>query len=388
VFTVSLSVTISVWVMVFFHGLNIQMERAVVNNNIGHYQLQDSDYATISTSLSPHEFTKELKEKLKIAGVKSYSPELLMDGYLLTPEGSASLSVIGVVPHLHKNVVPISRKMSKGAYLTEYDESKVVIGEGLAKLFHLTLGDSIVMNYQDSTGELRSELLEIKGIYNFNSLGFQKKHIYVTQSTWGKLFFKTPMSGIYFNRTVLMTDGLPIDKTMESTLASTGLTLKTWMNINPEIAVVIEFQKGLTNFCFIIIATTILMTIVAPVRMLWQERVKEFNMLKIIGMSSKKAWKLATQEIYIMMAICGAFSVILITIVIGINTYTGIDFGLVKDGDHIERAGIEMPMVVYPVLIWQHVVATGLFVVMVLALSYSWSIYKTLKTVFSENETH
>ena len=99
-FSVSLAVFIAVWVVAFFDGLNHQIEKAVVNTNTGYFQVQDPQYARSTASSLPVELSL-YTEKLLVPPVKSYSPELVLDGNIATPEGAAGLTVLGIQPSLH-----------------------------------------------------------------------------------------------------------------------------------------------------------------------------------------------------------------------------------------------------------------------------------------------
>jgi hypothetical protein len=66
-------------------------------------------------------------------------------------------------------------------------------------------------------------------------------------------------------------------------------------------------------------------------------------------------------------------------IIIGIQSYTGVDFRFLNNGISIERAGIKLPNVIYPQLSLEQILITFGFVIIVLSISYIWSIYRTLK---------
>ena len=155
--------------------------------------------------------------------------------------------------------------------------------------------------------------------------------------------------------------------------------MKSWKNLNPEMAVVLEFHDGMIKFFFIIIAITITMTILTPVQMMWQERLKEIRMLNILGVTRDKFWKIGVFEVIQMILVSGFFSSLLLTIIIGIQAQTGIDFRFINDGISIERAGIKLPGIIYPKLTAEQIIITFAFIIIVLSISYIWSIYRTLK---------
>jgi ABC-type lipoprotein release transport system permease subunit len=376
--SVSIAVFIAVWVVAFFDGLNHQIEKAVVNTNTGFYQLQEANYSHSTDSSTPIEFAP-LANQFNNPLINSYSPELVLDGNISTPEGAAGLAVIGIEPSLHKKFLPISKKITSGEFIQESDSDTVVIGKELAEVFKFNIGDQLVLNYQDLNGELRSELLTIKGIYHFSSKLFEKRFVYISQKTWQKLFFNEDKGKVLFNRIALMTKDLKNAPLLADKFSKSGLTLKTWKNLNPEMAVVLEFHDGMINFFLIIIAITVTMTILTPVQMLWQERLKELRMLNVLGVSNHKFWKIGLSELVIMIICSGIGSSVFLAIIIGIQSQTGIDFRFLNDGVSIERAGIKLPGVIYPQLSLEQILTTFIFVIFVLGLSYLWSIHRTLK---------
>lgn len=377
-FSVSLAVFIAVWVVAFFDGLNYQIEKAVVNTNTGYFQIQEKAYARSTDSSQPLVFDKKI-QSLLADPVQSYSPEVMIDGNISTPEGATGLVVIGVHPPLHKQFLPIYKKTKVGNFLETEDDSTVVIGNELATLFKFNVGDQLILNYQDQKGELRSEILNIKGIYRYNGKGYEKRFVYINQRTWQKLFLNEVNDQLLFNRITIMTEDLEAAPILQDRLQGTNLELKTWKNLNPEMAVVLDFHDGMINFFFLIIGITITMTILTPVQMLWQERLKELRMLNIIGVSNSKFWKIGLFEVIQMIISSAIFSSLILVIIIGIQSQTGIDFRFLNDGVSIERAGIKLPGVIYPHLTMNQILMTFIFVMIVLSISYIWSIYRTLK---------
>ena len=383
-FSVALSVCIAVWVMAFFDGLNHQIEEAVVHTNTGFYQLQEINYSKTTDSETPRVFTQKIDEELRMASVVlSYSPELLLDGNIATPEGAAALSVIGIVPNYHQKFLSLNSHMIEGQFISETTPNEIMIGEELASIFKFKAGDQLVLNYQEVNGELRSELLSIKGIFKYNSKSFEKRFAYINQSTWQNLFFSEIKGPILFHRITVMTNGLNYNLDLKNIARRNELELRTWKNLNPEMAVVIDFHDGMISFFFSIIAITITMTILTPVRMLWQERMKEMKMMTVLGIPHKGLWKLGFFEVFWMTILSATGAIAILLILISIQSYTGIDFSFMNNGIAVERAGIQLPTIVYPRATLNQILMTLGFVVMTIVFSYTWSIHRTLKKLDS-----
>lgn len=376
--SVSLAVFIAVWVVAFFDGMNHQIEKAVVNTNTGYFQIQDATFSKTTDSANPAAFD-ELPTGLFDSPVIAYSPELVLDSNISTPEGATGLVAIGIDPQLHSKFLRLHNRMIEGEFVTSQDEHEIVIGEELANLFRFKVGEQLVLNYQDQSGDLRSEILHIKGIYHYNGKGFEKRFVYLSQRTWQILFFNQDKGKLLFNRVAIKSDGLQDMPLLQKRLGRSDFTLKTWKNLNPEMAVVLEFHDGMIKFFFLIIGITIMMTILTPVQMLWQERLKELRMLNIIGVSSSKFWKIGIFEVIQMILSSGIFSSVMLILIIGIQSQTGIDFGWINDGVAIERAGIKLPKIIYPKLTVEQISITFAFVLFILSVSYIWSIHRTLR---------
>ena len=71
------------------------------------------------------------------------------------------------------------------------------------------------------------------------------------------------------------------------------------------------------------------------------------------------------------------------TAFISIQSYTGIDFSFMNNGIAVERAGIQLPTIVYPRATFNQILMTLGFVVMTIVFSYTWSIHRTIKRLDS-----
>lgn len=369
----------SIWIFAFLKGFAYEVEKAVVNTNTGHFQLREIHYAQTTDSSFPLPFTTDLENKLK-SSTLAYSPELIFDGNILAPEGAAALEVLGVSPSRHKHLMPLPKKMIAGTYLNGDEKDEVVIGNELAKLFQYKVGDQLILNYQDYYGELSSEILTIKGIFDYNSRGFQKKHIYVTQRTWQHLYFRKDSDQILFNRIPILASSVDIRRPiLAQKFKDTGLVLKSWKDLNPELGVINDFQMAMIKFFFVMIGIAVTMTILNPVQMAWQERLQELKLLNTLGISIKDIWRFGFFEFVLMVIVAGAASSFFLFIVLGIQSKTGLDFSEINKGAYIERGGIIMPRLIFPTFELSQLVGIFVAISIVYAISYAVAIRSTLK---------
>jgi len=377
--SVSLSVVMAVWILAFFDGLNHQIEKAVVVGNVGYWQLQEKNFADTTDPLSPVAWDESFAKSLQHKSLQSYSPEIVLDGYLSGPDGNAALQVVGVDFALHQNTMKIGDHMVDGSW-PQGSERGIVIGKETADRFQYVVGDQLVMNFQDAKGELRSELLPVLGIYHHNGRTFERRYAFVTGDIVEEYLFGMADPRLLVHRVVVMAHDLPSSQSaMEAAALTTKTELRSWKQINPEMGVVLDFHEGLIRFFFIIIAITVTVTILTPVSMLWQERLGEIRMMSTIGVPRKKIWRLGMFEAGIMTVLAATAASLVLVAIISINAKTGIHFRDLAQGQTLERAGIQLPKVIYPMLLPKQLFVTYGFVVFIMFMSYGLAVRNVVR---------
>ncbi len=367
-FSVALSVSIAVWVLALFDGMNHQIEEAVVLGNVGYTQAQEKEYASTTDPMSPAPFD------VKNLPAVPYSPELVLDAFLTAPEGTAGFQVIGVQFPLHARAYGLDKAMVKGAWPSPGDRG-IVIGQDTAEKFQLNPGDQMVLNFQDAKAELRTELVNVAGVYSKNGRSFERYFAYVDGDLVEEFLFGAADPRVLVHRVSFMGPNFLAAEAASLPLAgSTGLVHKTWKDLNPEMAVVIDFHDGMVRFFFLIVGLTVIVTILTPVSMLWQERHGELRMMSVIGVPPGKIWRMGFFEAISMGVLAGTASVLVLVAVLLWQGERGVGFESMTKEDQIERAGIVLPKVVYPRLRAHHPLVAYGFVLVVVGLSYGWAV--------------
>lgn len=377
--SVAMSVVMAVWILAFFDGLNHQIENAVVKGNVGHWQLQEKNYALTTDPTTPVPWDVQSLDGFDKKIIQGQSPELVLDGYISGTEENAALQVVGIDFKLHQEMFKLGDYITSGHWPTQ-TERGIVIGQEVAEQFQYAVGDSIVINFQDTKGELRSELLPVLGIYNHNGRSFERKYAYVSGDVVEEFLFGAPDPQFLIHRVVLITNELAQSETTVAEAAKkTNLSYSSWKQINPEMGVVLDFHEGLIRFFFVIIAITVTVTILTPVSMLWHERLSEIRMMSIIGVPKKKIWRLGMFEAVLMTFLAATTAAFFILVIVGIHTKTGIDFRDISNGQIMERAGIQLPRTVFPRLLPKQLLVTYGFVILIITTSYAFAIRGVLK---------
>jgi ABC-type lipoprotein release transport system permease subunit len=380
IFSVVISVCIAIWVIAFFEGLNAQIEKVVVDTNVGYHQIIEQNYAKNSEPNNPSKLNQDTLSQIEQVGFYKLSPEFILDAYTSSPEGTQALEFIGVDFNKHKTLMKLDENMTQGQWPSMQTEQGVLIGQELALKFQLNVGDMLNVNYQNVSQEIKNDLMPIIGIYHKNGRSFEKTKVYLSAQRAYELFFGEMNNDFYFHRIV------SFEKTMkENFKLAESYKLKSWKDLNPEMGVILEFHDGMINLFLLIIAITVTMTILTPVNILWQERLSELKMMTIIGIPQRKIWKIGFFESIFMICISTVVAIIVLSIIISIQKETGLDFSKLNEGKMVERAGIELPSIIYPLLKPSQFFMTFGFVFIVFFISYSYGIFSTIRKLRTDS---
>ncbi len=381
-----LSVTVAAWaslmVVTVLKGMSNNLRDAVVKNNVGDFQFQELSYAQSSLSGHPLEYTSDWEERLKQENIQNPSPELVMEGFLSTPEGDAALTVLGIEPLMHGKFIPLESSIKAGNFFKGTDPRPAVIGDELAKEFKLTVGESLVLNFQDHEGQLRSEQVTVVGIFDYSSRSFQGHYLYLLQRDWQELYLGTYNGKILFNRIPFMGRNLSMDNLVKIG-DGRGVKLKSWQDENPEMSVAVDFNDLMIRFCLLITSFTVLLTIMGPVQILWEERAAELKTLRILGVGRQELMSIGLIEFILTFFISFSLSLFLIFLTFAISS-KGIDLNFLNQGERIERAGIIIDWLIHPSLDVANFITPYVLVFLVLLLSYVSGLTTVLKRLDKE----
>lgn len=100
-------------------------------------------------------------------GIEAYSPRILSGSMFSSSENVSAGMIVGVNPDQEAQVSKLKRSMQQGEYLSG-KASQIIIGNELADLLEITLGDRLVVTVsQAHGGDLSQELFRVSGIFHF-----------------------------------------------------------------------------------------------------------------------------------------------------------------------------------------------------------------------------
>ncbi len=219
--------------------------------------------------------------------------------------------VIGIEPVREDAMTGLGRRLVDGVTLSQW-KSGALAAEGLARMLHARVGDSIVIYGQGYQGVTAAAIMPIAGIVKFAVPDLNNAMVYVPLSEAQNLY---SAPGRVTSLAILLDRDKELENAAASVRAMTDSTkeVMTWREMMPELLQAIAADDGATIIMLLILYVVIGFGIFGTVMMMTAERLREFGMTIALGMKRRRLMAVAIIEALVV-SIMGAFAGILVSI--------------------------------------------------------------------------
>ena len=366
------AVIIGVWAMIFLgalmRGISEQMVRNGITTLTGHIQVHHTGFRkdpVIENSINKPEVVEDALSRILPQDAR-WTTRVRVDAIASNARHSGGITLVGIDPKREAGISFIGQAVTEGAYLKADDKYGIIIGEALADKFNTKLGRKLVLMSQDTKGDIASRAFRITGIFRAEMEATEKQFVFVTITAAQKML---KLGNEISEVSILLADYKAADVVADSlrgTLSSGSYDVQTWRELLPLVTAVLKIYDWFIYLWFLIIFIAMGFGIVNTILMAVFERIREFGLLKALGM---KPWRIVkevlTESFFLLilgMVAGNALGLLSVFALAG----TGIDLSALSEG--LEFAG--MSRIIYPVIVIKDIVAANL-VVLILGLVVS-----------------
>lgn len=310
------AMTLALFSMVQYSGLYEGylngMERSILELEMGDIQFHAKGYRdnpSIYLTIDEHDI---LVEKIEASGkdVKA-SARLMGSGLAAAGDASAGVSIKGIDVLRDSKVSKIGQHVEVGSWLKTAKPNHVVIGKRLAHTLGVKPGDEIVILSQAADGSMANELYNVCGILKNISAGVDRAGIFMNSNSFRELMGMPDGVHQIVIRSPKSKD-VNVDAKALSKLDN-KVEVKSWKQLNPTLSLMLQNSESSMFVMFLIIYTAIGILVLNTMLMAVFERIREFGVLKAIGLSPFKVMNLifieSTIQTSIAILIGGAVSI-------------------------------------------------------------------------------
>ncbi len=276
----------------------VQLGEALIHSQSGHIQIYKKGYHEAGSRIpekylitTPQTIKQHVINKI---GVNNVMARLNFSGLL--NNGRSDLPIIG------EGIEPSQEAMlgsfvtiTTGRQLADKDVFGIVLGQGVAQGLQLKPGDYVTLLANTLEGTLNSLDFEVIGVFQSFSSDYDARAVRIPLAAAQKLLDTQNVNALVVSlKKTEDTD--PIAAQLKDQFNSTGLEVKTWVELNDFYEKTVELYKGQFGVLQLIILVMVLLSVANSVNMSIFERTGEFGTMMALGNRSDHIFQLIVGE--------------------------------------------------------------------------------------------
>ncbi len=377
-FVILTAIVIGVWSMISLGALMRGIENGMVRNGIstltGHIQIHRPGYRndpTIENSMADLTQIRRVLKKQLPADAK-WTTRIRVSAIVSNARHSSGVTLVGIDPPEEAGVSFIGSAPMSGRYLHSGDRFGILIGKALADKFQTGLGRKLIVMSQDARGEIASEAFQIVGVFNAEMKHTEKNYVFITLPAARELLTVENVVSevaIVLNSERQAEDALDALKT---DLPGQEVEVLSWKEMLPLLRTYLTLYDEFIAIWHLVVFIAMGFGIVNTTLMAVFERMREFGLLKSLGMKPRHIVAEVVMESFLLLLVGTALGNILSYICVWAISKNGIDLTAFAAG--MENFGIAR--IIFPRLIAEDIILAN---VIVFVLGLVVSLYPAVK---------
>ncbi|MCK9409575.1 MAG: ABC transporter permease, partial [Bacteroidetes bacterium] len=329
------SVVVGLTAVVFLEGVMRGFMQQALDNQLGahtaHLQIHRAGYMAnpdIGNFIAQADRIDEvIAQEQRIV---HSSRRILTQGLLSSARNSSGMMLVGIEPNREKNVTTIMSSIISGRALGT-DPREILISERIAKTLDVKIGEKLVAMSSTRNGRVGSELYRIVGFYRTAISEFDRYHAYVNYNSAQSLI-GVGSDAAEFAMITSSTEALNQIRDSLRTVLGPEYEVLSYFDTVPFLAMQLEMTQRMMIVYYLIVGIAMIFGIINTMMMSVYERIREFGVLKAVGMRDQLLLQMVLTEA----ALIGTIGTI-IGIIFGsaLTLYTGsvgLDFSWFAEG--------------------------------------------------------
>ncbi len=293
------AMTFSLFMMIcvtsFYEGMLKKMEANITEVEIGDIQIHDPEYRNSPSLYNSMATSEEVAAALESINYQT-SERLLGSGLVASDETSAGAAIFGLEIDDDAEVSLVFERISQGEWLSESAPKGVVVGRALARTLHITIGDELVLLSQAYDGSMANDLFTVRGVLSSISEVTDRGGVFMPSDTFREFY---ALQGGAHRLMVKRPNNVDLDQAVidvKDATAKQELEVKSWRELSPILATLIDSALQVMQIGFLIIYVAVVIMLLNAMLMAVFERIREFGILKAIGVSPASVLALILME--------------------------------------------------------------------------------------------
>ncbi len=346
------AVVIGVWSMIFLGAFMRGMLENMLENGksvlTGDIQIHHKDFRkdpSIQNSMADIQGIESVLGKSLPAGA-AWATRIRVSAVASNARHSFGVTLVGTDFNREKGVSFIGAPPYRGSRIQKGDENYVLVGKALMDKFDTDPGKKLILMTRDTAGETVSKAFRIKGVFRAQMASVEKQFVFAGRETVSEMVGMP--EGASEISIVLPGESRPekVAHTLRQRLDTAVMAIDTWKELLPMLKAYTEIFDGFMRIWYVVVFIAMGFGIVNTTLMAVFERIKEFGLLRALGMKPARIVRsVVTESAMILITGMAAGNLLGVASVYSVGR-TGLDLSLFGRG--AEFFGLSS--VIYPVL--------------------------------------
>ena len=244
---------------------------------------------------------KKITDKLsKIEGIEAFSSRYETFGLLSSHEQSVASMVTGIEPSKERVISSLKEALKEGRYLSSDSSNCLYGGSELVKKLKVKIGDEVTFIGSASDNSFAADILKLCGVFKTGSFEFDSSASFINRSYFDKLMYAKNKASYISIKLKNLDDVDEVNGKIIKALNDKELESLTWKTL---MKTMVEAMQVDSIFGYI--SLSLFFTVIFFVIMIYgfvnvSSRIKEFGVLRCIGLSNANILRLLFYEIFIL----------------------------------------------------------------------------------------
>jgi ABC-type lipoprotein release transport system permease subunit len=287
------AIVLGLILLLFFDGMITGSDQAIFGNAVrlygGNIQIHAPGYRAKASRLPMY----PLDNADAVAQAARTQPQVVAaakrintGGFITSNEGTFPVSITGLEPSVEMAVSIQAENINQGRFLLDDEGDSIIIGQGLADLLKVNVGDRANLTGRSKRGQMRQRTMTIVGIYDLDMREAEERAVFMSLSEAQTLYNLRRQA----TEVAVTLQDIEQEKAALTALqaALPGAEVDSWQTLRPEIRETMDTKKVFTSVMGLVVILIASIGILNLMMMAAFERTREMGVLAALGMKSRQ----------------------------------------------------------------------------------------------------
>lgn len=261
-------------------GFQFDMQEAAVANLTGHVKILAPGYLDDPNIEKSFTLVKDWQPQLPDIEIEGWAPRIRIPAVIMSERETRGIALVGIDPE-REGISFLDKVKLDGDMLSGADDRRVVIGKELARQLETKVGRRLVIITQGIDGRNREAGFRIAGTFDADGKGLEKLFVFTGVAALQNMVDAQVVTEVSI-KVVSQLDEPLAQQALAERFAD--LDVFNWQQLEPQAAAMFVFADSAIFIWFLVMMGALIFGLMNTLITAVMERIKEFGMLRAIGM--------------------------------------------------------------------------------------------------------